>query len=463
MPRRPLGIKQHAQAREAVGIHQPTATSSASASSTSVGSMPTCSADLVEERRAVFADEVGHSLRLARSAVAGSDWPASIDQSGTLRLASNTMGVERTGAAPRAGASSARVPPRAARRVQMNRPARQCSSSHCGSYSVIARGNDFGLPGARRRFESLELREHRGQRIGALHPRIRQNALPFAQESQEIPGRDRLDFRAQPFHGVAMNAGQQPALAPFLALTASAVKRPRMANPSASSAPSARVDLRTRTAASDAAICAAVTGPSPRGGRARYRPSELIERCEQTPAVRPPPTAPRRPRRAQRTTRPSSDELLHQLRAMPHWRRRSSSVRKVSHSNASCNSSGVSASGHASARTRAMASGSSLPISAASRRVQPAAAHDGLGAPLLERRVIQVGVGPRIQGFERQRRGFGEIARDNADRAAFQPAQQSPRRHRCPWRLRGNRVWFVAPEGWSGISISPGRFSAQAT
>src|SRR5207302_2043824 len=61
--------------------------------------------------------------------------PASDDQSRRLRRASSTIGVERTGAAPRPG--SAR---RAARRVHTKRPARHCSSSQAGSYSPMRAG-----------------------------------------------------------------------------------------------------------------------------------------------------------------------------------------------------------------------------------------------------------------------------------------------------------------------------------
>ena len=61
--------------------------------------------------------------------------------------------------------------------------------------------------------------------------------------------------------------------------------------------------------------------------------------------------------------------------------------------------------GQASSRTRAMASGSSRPISAALSGIEPAAADHRLRAALFQRRVVEEGIGPRAQNLERQRRG----------------------------------------------------------
>ena len=41
------------------------------------------------------------------------------------------------------------------------------------------------------------------------------DALPREQEAREVRGADRLDFGAEPVERVAVNAGQQPALAPL--------------------------------------------------------------------------------------------------------------------------------------------------------------------------------------------------------------------------------------------------------
>ena len=63
--------------------------------------------------------------------------------------------------------------------------------------------------------------------------------------------------------------------------------------------------------------------------------------------------------------------------------------------------------------------------------IEPAPAHHRLGAALLERRVVEEGIGPRRQHFERERRGLGQIARDDAHRAASIAASRR-RSHRCP-------------------------------
>ncbi len=57
-------------------------------------------------------------------------------------------------------------------------------------------------------------------------------------------------------------------------------------------------------------------------------------------------------------------------------------------------------------------------------RIVPAARHDGLGAALLQRRIVEKRVGPRRQRFEREGRWLGEIAGDDVDGARFKPSQQ---------------------------------------
>ena len=57
-------------------------------------------------------------------------------------------------------------------------------------------------------------------------------------------------------------------------------------------------------------------------------------------------------------------------------------------------------------------------------RILPAPGHDGLGPPFLQRRVVEVGVGPRRQRLQRERRGLRQIAGNNADIAGFEPRQK---------------------------------------
>jgi hypothetical protein len=56
---------------------------------------------------------------------------------------------------------------------------------------------------------------------------------------------------------------------------------------------------------------------------------------------------------------------------------------------------------------------------------EPAAAHHGLGAALLQWRVVQVGIGARRKHFERKRGGLGQIARHHRDFTCFDPLQQA--------------------------------------
>ena len=81
-----------------------------------------------------------------------------------------------------------------------------------------ARRQDLALPGAGRRLEAFELADHGIERLRPFHPRVGRDALPVEQEAQEVARRHRLDLGPQPLDGVAVDAREQPALAPFLGL-----------------------------------------------------------------------------------------------------------------------------------------------------------------------------------------------------------------------------------------------------
>ena len=55
---------------------------------------------------------------------------------------------------------------------------------------------------------------------------------------------------------------------------------------------------------------------------------------------------------------------------------------------------------------------------------EPAPAHHRLGAALLQRRVVEIGIGTGGEHLERQRRRLGQIAGDDANVAGFDPPQQ---------------------------------------
>src|SRR2546430_17713431 len=64
-------------------------------------------------------------------------------------------------------------------------------------------------------FASVEQIEHRAEPFRSLGPGVRCDALPPQQEPHEVRRRDRLDLLAQPVERVAVDAGEQAALAPF--------------------------------------------------------------------------------------------------------------------------------------------------------------------------------------------------------------------------------------------------------
>jgi hypothetical protein len=92
---------------------------------------------------------------------------------------------------------------------------------------------------------------------------------------------------------------------------------------------------------------------------------------------------------------------------------------------------------------------------------EPAPAHHGLGAAFFERRIVKIGVRPRRQHFERERRRLGQIAADDFDLARFDALQQPFEAfnvHRLVQAIGDGLV----DQRMIGISRSPARFSAQA-
>ena len=69
--------------------------------------------------------------------------------------------------------------------------------------------------------------------------------------------------------------------------------------------------------------------------------------------------------------------------------------------------------------------GSSRPRSLASLWRHPAARHHGLGSPLLERSVVEIGVRPGRQHFECQRRWLREVAHGDLHGTGLDPSEQA--------------------------------------
>ncbi len=60
----------------------------------------------------------------------------------------------------------------------------------------------------------------------SLHPRLLVDALPDEQEAEEIARRDRLDLRAQTADRIAVDAGEEPPVAPLIVVDALARSDP---------------------------------------------------------------------------------------------------------------------------------------------------------------------------------------------------------------------------------------------
>ncbi len=168
----------------------------------------------------MLANDLGHAARL-RGARVGAIIRGRRQQGPEPGVASRHEGDRRrprvTGEAPRP-ISSARLraarpqahPGDAPRQAQIIEPGR-----------IIAgqpRRQDFAFPGAfgLRCPEALELTDDGGERVRPLHPRLRGHPLPGKQKAQEVARRDRLDLGAKALDRVPVNAGEQPAFAPFV-------------------------------------------------------------------------------------------------------------------------------------------------------------------------------------------------------------------------------------------------------
>ena len=168
---------------------------------------------LVEERRALLPHAVDNRLR------AGA-WPGRVGRGGERRP---VPGMTPRQQGDRRGAHRRDVALAAVRSSVARPEARPCDSS--GQALIVeparlvlgdARRQDLGLPGAGRRLEAFELRDDHLDGIRPLHARVRRDALPAEQETQEVARGDRLDLGAQSLDRVVVDPGEQPALAPFV-------------------------------------------------------------------------------------------------------------------------------------------------------------------------------------------------------------------------------------------------------
>src|ERR1051326_7425960 len=77
---------------------------------------------------------------------------------------------------------------------------------------------DLGFPGTRRQLRAVEQLEDGGHALGTLGSRVGSKPLPAEQEPHEIGGADGVDLPLKAIERIAVDAGQEPALAPFTVL-----------------------------------------------------------------------------------------------------------------------------------------------------------------------------------------------------------------------------------------------------
>ena len=96
------------------------------------------------------------------------------------------------------------------------RPAREREDiEQCRVVLGAAGAEDFGFPGAGGNFEAVQLLDDRRQSLEARGPFVRLDPLPDQEEPEEVGGADRLDLGAEPVQGVAVDPGEEAPLAPL--------------------------------------------------------------------------------------------------------------------------------------------------------------------------------------------------------------------------------------------------------
>ena len=276
-----------------------------------------------------------------------------------------------------------------------------------------------------------------------FHPGVGGHALPAQQETQEVARRHRLDLGPQPFDGVAVNARQQPALAPFLGLRSGREapahgeafgferrqrggglgrRKPKRGGQGFRSdrteplEPAAQ-DFHQRLLARPFALGI--------GGRRRDRGRETgrrPQRLELGQAFR------RDPERRVRRIEPRHPPVLRQLRQPVAPAR--SGMRFVGAEESEPGQRIVQLVGIGGLRPRLGSHPRDrLGIEPADVRRglgrEPAPAHHRLGPALLQRRIVEIGIGTRRQHLERQRRGFGQVAGDDFDITRLDAREQA--------------------------------------
>ena len=155
----------------------------------------------MEERSAAFLQRLSDRGRLSREP--GTGIGRRLPDVGMLALQQRDRR-----AAQRRAATRRQAPPR--------HPAAQAELIELlGTVVRHARGQYVVLPPGGGELETLELLDDRGKAFHALHLILAGDVLPVEEEAQEIGRADRLDLRAQLVQRVAVNACQEPSVAPL--------------------------------------------------------------------------------------------------------------------------------------------------------------------------------------------------------------------------------------------------------
>ena len=430
------GKQQGAQPREAVGVHQAERHQLGQRFLRLRGQQPGPGRDLIEEGCAVRGQILRHALR-ARRQVHRVHRPRQGRPQAHIapREQHDRRGAHRRRAARRIAAAGAETRP--------HETTGEALLIEPGGFVLTdAVGQDLGLPGAGRRFESFELRQDCAHCVGSLHAQRRRDALPLEQEAQKVPRFDRFDLRAQAPHGVAVDSCQQPAFAPLsgcrrvrgeCAAHREAFRlqrgergfdprrrhgevrreRGRSRGSETFQAPANHLHQR-RLGAEGARVC---RGRDHRGLGVRIR----VQGCKQRQSLgRHPQPRPRVADSCHPLLRDQGGDQPGPVRTaldLCFSQEREPQERIVQLVRVGGVGPGFLAHAADGIGIEPAEVGGAL-------RIEPAPAHHRLGAPLLQRRVIEKRVRSCGEHFQRERRGLGQIARDCPDAARLQSAQQ---------------------------------------
>ena len=304
------------------------------------------------------------------------------------------------------------------------------------------RGQDFALPGRGGRGEALELLHQRLDRLGAFHAGVIRHALPREQETQEVARGDRLDLGAQALEGIAMNAREQAALAPLIRIDGQEPAAEREAfhferrerrrdlargqskqigerglrdRPLAFQSSAHQLDQRL-FARPD------FLGMAGRRGDGGIEPRVGPERLRLRQALgRDPESHVRRLQSRDATVARERGDPVAPAGAGPRFRL----AQYAEPQQCVVQFVGVGGVGPGFLLDARDRFGIEPAQFGRVFRREPAPIHHCLGTAFFQRRVIEIGIRPRREHFERERRRLGEIARDHADVASLEAGEQT--------------------------------------